>query len=559
MVREIIFGTIGGLGLFLYGMRLMSDGLKSISGEKLKRILSMLTKNRVVAVMIGAGFTALIQSSSAMTVMTVGLVNTGFLNLTQAIGVVMGANIGTTFTAWLVSAFAVFKISQYAYPAIGIGFAMTALARRRSTKNWGRSLLGFGLIFLGLAVLKDSFAPLKDSEAIKNLFLNFGQNPILGVMVGALTTVLVQSSSVTVAIIQVMAFQGLLDFQSAIPLILGDNIGTTITAQLAAMGANINARRTANVHTAFNVIGVMYMLPFVWFGWYPRLIDFIVPGTITGATIMVNIAMSHTVFNILNTMIFLPLTKVLERLVIWITPMGKGGRVEGIPQHLDRTLLHTPQMALIQARREVLRMAEISIEAVRIAMNGLFERDSKRLGEVPHMEDAVDGLQREITNYMVDLSKEDLAQEVADEIPVWLHSINDFEKVGDHAENLGDLSDRVLDAKVKFSEEADQEIKRMYEAVSEMAELIISALSSMNEQKAHEALKVERRINDYHILSREANLRRLNSGQCEPASGLLFIDYILNLEKIGDHLSNIAIAIKRGFHYSNLEREQSSF
>jgi phosphate:Na+ symporter len=306
MLKEVLFGTLGGLGIFLYGMKLMSDGLKRISGEKLRRVLSVLTKNRFSAVLVGAGFTALIQSSSAMTVMAVGLVNSGFMSLTQAgfmsltqaIGVVIGANIGTTVTAWLISAFAVFKISQYAYPAIGIGFLMTFIGKRRTVKNWGAALLGFGLIFLGLSVLKESFGPLQDSVFIKDMFVNFGRNPILGVLVGASATMLLQSSSVTVAIIQVMALQGLLDFNSAIPLILGDNIGTTITAQLASLKSNPNARRTANAHTAFNVIGVMYMIPFVWLGYYPRLIEWIVPGEITMKTIMVHIAVAHTVFNV---------------------------------------------------------------------------------------------------------------------------------------------------------------------------------------------------------------------------------------------------------------------
>jgi phosphate:Na+ symporter len=549
MAKDIIFGTVGGLGLFLYGMRLMSEGLKSISGERLKRILSMLTKNRLVAVMVGAGFTALIQSSSAMTVMAVGLVNSGLLTLTQAIGVVMGANIGTTFTAWLVSAMAVFKISQYAYPAIGIGFALIFFGKRRSTRNWGRSLLGFGLIFLGLSVLKDAFGPLRDSQMIKDMFMNFGQNPLLGVLVGAATTIVMQSSSVTIAIIQVMALQGLLDFNAAVPLILGDNIGTTVTAQLASLKSSVNARRTANAHTGFNLIGVMYMLPLVWLGWYPRFIDWIVPGQITPISIMANIAMAHTVFNVVNTMVFLPLTRLLERGVILITPAGKGIEIEGRPRHLDKRLLQTPRVALDQARLEVLRMTEMAREAVRVPMEGLFARDNKRLDEVPKLEDAIDELQGEITRYMVDLSKENLAQEVADEIPVWLHSINDVEKVGDHAENLGDLTDRVLDERIVFSDEGGNQLRAMYDSISSMISLIIEAMDSMNRRKAEEVLEVEKEVNDLHLIAREGNLHRMNAGVTNPETGLIFLDYIMNLEKIGDHLSNVAIAIKREFHY----------
>jgi phosphate:Na+ symporter len=538
MLKEVLFGTLGGLGIFLYGMKLMSDGLKRISGEKLRRVLSVLTKNRFSAVLVGAGFTALIQSSSAMTVMAVGLVNSGFMSLTQAIGVVIGANIGTTVTAWLISAFAVFKISQYAYPAIGIGFLMTFIGKRRTVKNWGAALLGFGLIFLGLSVLKESFGPLQDSVFIKDMFVNFGRNPILGVLVGASATMLLQSSSVTVAIIQVMALQGLLDFNSAIPLILGDNIGTTITAQLASLKS---------------VIGVMYMIPFVWLGYYPRLIEWIVPGEITMKTIMVHIAVAHTVFNVSNTLIFLPFTRYLEKFVVKITPKQKGMDIEGRLKFLDRKQLSsvhfTPHFSLMQARKEVLRMTEMADEAVRIAMDGLFKRDNRQLEQVPEMEDAIDDLQREITGYMVDLSRRHLPREVADEIPVWLHSINDIEKIGDHAENLGELTERMLDEKRKFSRDGDLEIREMYGYIGQMLALTNEALSGMDRDKAKEILQIEQKVNELNISAREHNLDRLNSGICETGSGIIFLDYMQNLEKIGDHLSNIAIAVKRDFRY----------
>lgn len=548
MIREIIFSTIGGLGLFLFGMRLMSDGLKSVSAEKLKRFLTLLTNNKYIAIALGAGFTALIQSSSAMTVMVVGLVNSGLMTLGQAISVVLGANIGTTFTAWLVSALAIFKLSQYAFPALGIGFIMNAFGKRRKIKNWGLALFGFGMIFLGLSIMKDAFGPLGDSQLIKDFLMNFSHNPLLGVLVGALVTILLQSSSVTIAIIQIMAFQGLLSFESAIPLVLGDNIGTTITAELAAIKGNINAKRTARAHTAFNIIGVIYMLPLVWTGAYPKFVEWIVPGGITQKTIMVNIAMSHTIFNVVNNLVFLPLTGFLEKVAKLMAP-GRGLAIEEAAGKLDRNLLKTPQVALVETRREILRMAEMAREAVRIPMDGLFSRDSKLLDEVPKLEDAIDDLQREITRYVVDLSRENLAPAVADEIPVWLHSVNDIEKVGDHAENLGDLTDRVLDEKVKFSEAGSGEIKMMYEAVGRMLSLIIDSLSNMDRQKAAEVLEIEKRVNDLHIMARESNLRRLNEGRCEPGAGIIFLDYIMNLEKIGDHLSNVAIAIKREFHY----------
>jgi phosphate:Na+ symporter len=368
-------------------------------------------------------------------------------------------------------------------------------------------------------------------------------------MVGAAATMLLQSSSVTVAIIQVLALQGLLDFYSAVPLILGDNIGTTITAQLASMKTNVNARRTANAHTGFNVIGVIYILPFVWLGLYPRLIEFIVPGQITMKTIMVHIAMAHTVFNVTNTLVFLPWIKWLEKAVVLITPQKKGMQIEGALHYLDRRLLQTPPVALEQARKEVMRMAEMVREAVRIPMDGLFGKNGKRLDDVPAIEDAVDELQTEITKYMVELSKANLAREVADEIPVWLHSINDLEKVGDHAENLGELTDRVLDGKVAFSEEGGRQLRRMYKMISDMLDLTITSITDMDPRIAQEILLIEKKINRLDRVARDSNLQRMNNGVTNPVTGIIFLDYVTNLEKIGDHLSNVAIAVKREFHY----------
>ena len=255
MTAEMIFSLIGGLGFFFYGMQIMSEGLKNIAGEKLKNILHMATKISIIGVLVGAAVTCLIQSSSATTVMVVGFVNAGLLQLKQAICVVMGANIGTTFTAWLVSSMGVFKVTNYALPAVGLGFAIMKLGRTKKTRFFGQTLMGFGFLFIGLSFMKEGFAPLKNSPRMQEIFVSLSDNPILGVLVGVVFTVILQSSSATIAIVQVLAFNGLITIEAAIPIILGDNIGTTITAQLAAIGTNLNARRAAMSHTIFNVIG----------------------------------------------------------------------------------------------------------------------------------------------------------------------------------------------------------------------------------------------------------------------------------------------------------------
>ncbi|MCK5082326.1 MAG: Na/Pi cotransporter family protein, partial [Candidatus Omnitrophica bacterium] len=317
MNTEMIFQLIGGLGFFFFGMKTMSEGLKKIAGAKLKNFLHAVTKHRVYGVLIGTLVTLFVQSSSATTVMVIGFVNAGLLGLKQAITVIIGANIGTTFTAWLVSSMSVFKISQYALPAIGIGFAIMSLGRTKK-KHWGQVLFGFGILFIGLHYMKEAFDPLKDSESVKNIFITFSNYPLLGVLAGLVFTVLLQSSSATIAIVQVLAFNGVITFDAAIPIILGDNIGTTITAQLAAVGANINARRAAMSHTLFNVIGTVYMLIFVYLGWFSQFINFVIPGEITLTNIMFYIAVSHSTFNVINTLVFLPFVGLLEQVSVWL-------------------------------------------------------------------------------------------------------------------------------------------------------------------------------------------------------------------------------------------------
>jgi len=307
MSKDLIFLLIGGLGIFFFGMQIMSDGLEKIAGDRLKAILSMVTKLPIIGILVGAAITCLIQSSSATTVMVVGFVNASLLTLKQAIGVIIGANIGTTFTAWLVSSMSVFKVTQYALPAIGIGFALKSFGKTKNARFWGLVIMGFGMLFMGLDFMKDAFMPLKDSQQVKDMFMQFGDNPLLGILVGCIVTMLIQSSSATIAIVQIMAFNGIISFPAAITLMLGGDIGTTITAQLAAVGTNLPARRAAMAHTLFNFIGVAYMLFFVYTGLFTRFINYIIPGEMTPMNIMVYIAVANTLFKVVNAGIFLPL------------------------------------------------------------------------------------------------------------------------------------------------------------------------------------------------------------------------------------------------------------
>lgn len=554
MSKQIIFELVGGIGFFLFGMKLMSEGLRKVAGERLRQILELLTKKPIIGLLVGAGITALIQSSSATSVMVVGLVNAGLLTLKQAISVVLGANIGTTITAWLVSFLAIFKITNYALPAVGIGFLIATLGKARNTKLWGEVLLGFGILFIGIHFMKEAFAPLQESLQVKELFINFCRYPILGVLAGTVITMLLQSSSATIALVQILAYKGLISFEAAIPLILGDNIGTTITAQIAAIGTNISARRTAMAHTMFNVIGTIYMLIFVYLDIYARAIDWMIPGPITTSNIMLHIAIAHSAFNIFNAIIvFLPLIGWLEKVSIKMVP-GKPELAEATPQYLERHLLDTPAVALEQATREIIRMGRLAQQAVNDAMGGFFTNNSKTLSQVAPREEAIDNLQKEITRYLVELSQKNLSMEESEMLPVLLHTVNDIERIGDHSENLVELGIRAIEQKLPFTSQAITELREMYEEADNMLSETIGALENHDPALAKRALKREEALNQLQIELRQNHVQRLNDRSCQLLSGLVFLDYVANLEKIGDHLTNIAQAIMGGLRWDGSPR-----
>ncbi len=530
---------IGGLGLFFFGMQIMSEGLKKIAGERLKSILSIVTKLPVLGILTGAAVTCFIQSSSATTVMVVGFVNAGLLALKQAISVIMGANIGTTFTAWLVSSMSVFKATHYALPAIGIGLAMRSFARTKNARFWGQVLMGFGLLFLGLDFMKDAFLPLKESQYVKDMFVAFGHNPLLGVLVGMIFTVLLQSSSATIAIVQVLAFNGIISFPVAIPIMIGDNIGTTITAQLASVGTTLSARRAAMSHSLFNIIGAGYMLVFVYTGWFVRAIDFVIPGAVTAKNIMFYIAVSHSSFNVINALVFMPFIGFLEKASIFLVRKKKGA-IEIGPQYLETHLLATPPIALEQARMESVRMMGLASRSVSHSVKSFLENDLDELKPVTKLEEAVDSLQSAITQYLVELSQRTLSEEDSEELPVLIHSVNDIERIGDHAENIAELAERKIEKKLPFSGEAVNELSLMWNELSSMMIETEEALRKNDPAIAESALAREQRVNRFQVDLKKAHVNRLSQGICDIKSGIVFMDFVDNLEKIGDHLTNVA-------------------
>ncbi len=563
MVKDMIFGTVGGLGLFLFGMGLMSDGLKKVAGQKLKSLLESLTKHRVIAVLVGALTTCLIQSSSATTVMTVGFVNAGLLTLKQALCVVLGANVGTTITAGLVSVLAVFKITNYALPLVGVGFLINVLGKTERNRSIGQVMIGFGVLFLGIHFMKEAFVPLKDSQGVQEALIWLGRNPLLAVLAGTAITMLLQSSSASIAIIQMLAFQGAfgtdwpLVLQVAIPYILGDNIGTTITAQLAAIRSSRNAKRTAMGHTIFNVIGVTYMLPLVWMGWFSHAVEWLTPGQLGQNTIMTNIFFAHFMFNAFNTIVFLPFIDGLAALVVKIIPVTEIELAQK-PVVLEKHLLDTPVIALEQTKREIIRMAQTAKKAVMRSISGIINNNRKELGSVRELEDFIDMLQLEITSYLSALSRRNLSDEVSIELPVLLHTVNDLERIGDHAVNIVEIAERKIGQKLLFSDSALKEANELKKEIEGMCDHIITALKDNDIKGAKSALVHENNINRMQIEFRRSHVERMSGGICSPQTGLIFIDLVDNVEKIGDHLTNIAQAIIGGLQWEGVKPKISS-
>jgi phosphate:Na+ symporter len=552
--QKLIFGLMGGLGLFLFGMKIMSEGLQKVAGDRMRKILAALTNNRLIGTLVGLAVTAIIQSSSATTVMVVGFVNAGLMSLVQSIGVILGANIGTTVTAQLIA----FKITKYALPAIGIGAAFKLFARNRNWMYLGEILLGFGILFFGLSTMKVAFDPVKGSEEFRQFFTLVGDNHLLGVLIGAVMTVIVQSSSATIGITLALASSGLVSFEASVALILGENIGTTITANLAAIGTNVAARRTALAHFLFNFIGVAYML--ILMPYFLKVVTSITPGNpdfviqtqqqmaTYGAAlgdkpfIARHIANTHSLFNIINTLVFLPFVGILAKLATMLIP-GLETEMEYHLKFIDNRVLNTPPIALGQARAETKRMAQISLEMLEETSLFLRDLDEKRISLLEKKEEMVDMLQKEITDFLVALSQKSITQETSRDIASMMHMVNDLERVGDHCENLWRLGLRRKNQKVIFSEIANVEIEELSGKTREFLSFILSAMDRRDTSVGPKAEVLEEAIDQLEGALKDNHISRLNTGECAVLPGLIYIDMLHNFEKIGDHTYNVSKAL----------------
>ncbi len=552
--QQLIFGLLGGLGMFLFGMKIMSEGLQKIAGDKMRKILAALTENRLVGTMVGIAVTAIIQSSSATTVMVVGFVNAGLLSLVQSIGVILGANIGTTITAQLIA----FNITQYALPAIGLGAAFKLFSKNKKYIFIGEIILGFGLLFFGLATMKHGFNPLKASDDFRQLFILVGDYRLLGVLIGALVTVIVQSSSATIGITLALASSGLISFEASVALILGENIGTTITTNIAAIGTNQAAKRTAFSHFLFNVIGVVYMLLFMPV--FMKLVALITPGdadfviqTQAQANsfaaeigdkpyIARHIANTHTLFNVINTLIFLPFIGLLAKFSTLII-RGEDTMETQRVRFIDDRVLNTPPVAIGQARRETIRMAQLTLEMLEETSHFLEDNNYKRIHILEKKEELVNILQREIMDFLVKLSQKAISPETSESLGALMNIVNDLERIGDHCENLWLLGMRKYEGKISFSYMGNNEVVNIADRTYEFLQYVINAMHNNDKDIGAKAIAYEDAIDELEVTLRMNHIARLNTGECAVQPGLIFLDILHSYEKIGDHVYNVSAAL----------------
>jgi phosphate:Na+ symporter len=545
---SMTINIVGGLALFLFGMMVMAEGLQKVAGDRMRSVLSVMTTNRVAGVGTGMLVTAVIQSSSATTVMLVGFVNAGLMTLSQSIGVIMGANIGTTMTAWLVAILG-FKVdvAAMALPAVALGF-IPRLFGARKLGDWGEVLIGFGVLFLGLDFMKEAVAELKDSPEIISWIAGCRADSLLprlaAMSVGLVVTCIIQSSSAAMAVTMTMAAEGIIDLPTACALALGQNIGTTITANLAAIGTSRVAKQSARAHFLFNALGSIW--PILLFSPFMVFIDAIVPGVIAGEPSKLQIATFlaafHTAFNVANTVVFLPFTKQLA----WLsTKLVWGARAEGGDHlvYLDPKLVSSPPMALHAARSELKRMIE-EVESMLSKVRQLIASPDKKMGriadEILASEQVVDMLEREISEYLVSVTRMDTSLEQSHEIAGIIHAVSDVERMGDHCESLLKLARRRYDNKLEFSESASKELADLGERAQDFLGLIREHMFVSSERIMVKAREFEDSIDEMRKRARDGHIRRLNEQECSVNVGLVYIDMLTSFEKIGDHSFNVA-------------------
>ena len=536
------FGNIAtllsGLGLLLYGIKILGEGLELAAGAKLKVLLEKMTSNRFAAVFVGFVITTLIQSSSTTTVMVVGFVNTGIMNLTQAIGVIMGANIGTTTTSILVS----LDIGKYAPIAIGIGVFLSMLTKKTTKKHIGLAITGFGMLFLGMTLMKDAMEPLANSPVFSEWLMN-ANNPFVAILIGTVITAVIQSSAASIGILQALASQGLIPLHFAAYVIYGQNIGTCITALISSIGTTKNSKRTAVMHVLFNVFGTVIfiiltkLLPFT--DWIESLTD----------NTMMQLSLVHIIFNVVSTLIMFPFAdKVLVKLACLIVPDKKDSSEDDFKlQFVDNLMINTPPFAVAQVSKEVHRMAGLARQNFSIAAEDLLNKSCDHFDEVQHTEEVINFLNHNITPILVKINSLDLSYSDAKYIGRVFHVINDIERIGDHAQNLEEAAKSRVNEGIEISAEGERELREMYETTLKLIDGSIEAFTAqiLDNEKAEQLSEYETSVDDMQTEFEQSHIERLNAHKCNTRAGMLFINTITDFERVADHATNIAWSVSK--------------
>ena len=534
---SIILPFIGGLGMFIYGMQIMAQGLENAAGSKMKSLLEVLTKNKFFGVLLGAFITAVIQSSSATTVMVVGFVNAGIMNLTQAMGVIMGANIGTTVTGWLVSSVEWAKAlspANIAPVAVMIGVIVMLTGKRRSTKDISSIIVGFGILFIGITTMSDAVEPLQQSEAFCNLFVTLGHSPFLGIVAGALVTAVIQSSSASVGILQSLAAAGLVPFNAAVYIIMGQNIGTCVTAIMSSIGAKKTAKTAAVMHLLFNIIGtiIFSVVAIVFF----KVIN---PGFGEGLITQTEISTVHTIFNIGTTILLFPVSDWIIKLAKKLEREDSDDVDEG-QVLLDDRMLETPSIALQSTVSEMVRMGHVVRGTMDRTRDVLITKKREEIEKIREEETIADGLCKGITEYAIKLNTLSINEKEHQEVASILQIVSDIERVSDYCENISEFAENLKDQKASFSEIAREEIQQMEDVCIDCFRYAIEALEERSTEKAMKVIEKESQADELEIALRTAHMKRLARNECSTESGIVFLDALVCLERISDHARNIA-------------------
>ncbi len=533
-IIPIVFGMVGGLALFLYGLLLLSTSLQKIAGDRLKTILEKITGKRWKGIAVGAGITAVVQSSSVTTVTVIGLINAGLLTLTQAVPVIIGANIGTTITAQLIA----FKIGAFAMPIIAFGFLLFFAGKNYKQKLTGEVILGFGLLFLGMEMMGVAVAPLKESALFMEIVQEFGVYPILGLLVGLVFTAVIQSSSATVALVIAMSMQGLIGLPVALPIILAANIGTCVTVMIASIGARLSAKRAAFAHLIFNVAGVLIIFPLL-----PLLIPVL---SLTASSVPRQIANAHTIFNFAFALMFFPFIGLLIMAVKKFLP-GEEPKIERGVKFLDKRTLRTPAIAISLAEKEAERMGSMALSSLDNAVKAFESNDLKLVKTVEKQEDAVDELDNAIEAFLVKITRCELSKKQAKRVASLTHIISDIERVSDHANNIGELAERKIKEKIVLSAHAMREFVVMFRKTRDCFNKSLNVMVSGNVKIAEKVSLLEAEIDGLQNQFEQNNFERMDSKKCNAKANVVFAELIRNLERISDHAHNISLSTTFGF------------